>query len=216
MEEIRCNPNAAAAGSRSPTSPVLNARDIANSILAETTRRIGVQNIVIGSRTGKPDAAGDLANSAVTHLSASREQYVRLETLVSSRWFDAPRLFHFHSPHPTILGTNSPLPLPTSLTHLNYLTSTSPHIREILTQVDRLERFVRLLRGFCFGLPPENPTAIYGLSPASVSRPPPAPVLSPKNCDRHAAHRFSLALQCVVNIGVRSFEPIRSCQVPAE
>lgn len=68
MEEIRGNPNGAAAGSRSPTSPVLNARDIANSILAETTRRIGVQNIGIGSRTGKPDAAGDLADSAVMHL----------------------------------------------------------------------------------------------------------------------------------------------------
>ena len=61
-------PNGAAAGSRSPTSPVLNARDIANSILAETTRRSGVQNIGIGSRTGKPDAAGDLADSAVMHL----------------------------------------------------------------------------------------------------------------------------------------------------
>ena len=68
-----------------------------------------------------------------------------------------------------------------------------------------------------FALPPlpENPTAIYGLSPASVSRPPPAPVLNPKNCDRHAAYRFSLALQCVVNIGDRSFEPIRSRVVQA-
>ena len=85
MEEIRGNPNAAAAGSRSLTSPVLNPRDIANSILAETTRRIGVQNIGIGSRTGKPDAAGDLADSAAMHLAASCEQYVRLETSVSSR-----------------------------------------------------------------------------------------------------------------------------------
>ena len=68
-----------------------------------------------------------------------------------------------------------------------------------------------------FTLPPlpKNATAIYGLSPASVSRPPPAPVLSPKNCDRHAAYRFSLALQCVVNIGVRVSEPIRSRVVQA-
>lgn len=51
-------------------------------------------------------------------------------------------------------------------THLNYLTSTSPCIREILTHVGRLERLLGLFRGFCFDLPPpENPTAIYGLSP---------------------------------------------------
>ena len=62
---------------------------------------------------------------------------------------------------------------------------------------------------------PENPTTIYGLSPASVSQPPPAPVLNPKNYVRHAAYCFSLALQCVVNIGDRSFEPIRSRVVQA-
>ena len=68
-----------------------------------------------------------------------------------------------------------------------------------------------------FTLPPlpENPTAIYGPSLPSVSRPPPAPVLNPKNCDRHAAYRFSLALQCVVDIGDRSFKPVRSRVVQA-
>ena len=62
---------------------------------------------------------------------------------------------------------------------------------------------------------PENPTTIYGLSPASVSQPPPAPVLNPKNYDRHAAYCFSLALQWVVNIRDRSFEPIWSRVVQA-
>ena len=68
---------------------------------------------------------------------------------------------------------------------------------------------------FAFPPPPENPTAIYGLSSASVPRPPPVPVLNPKNFDRHATYRFSLALQCVVNIGVRGSEPIRSRVVQA-
>ena len=68
MEEIQGNPNGTAVGSRSSTLPKLNQRDMDNSILADTTRRIGVQNIGIGSRTRKPDAAGDLADSAVTHL----------------------------------------------------------------------------------------------------------------------------------------------------
>ena len=126
------------------------------------------------------------------------------------------RAFCLHSSHLTILDTNSPLPLPTSLIHLNDLTSTLHRIRKILMQDGGLERLVRLLRDFCFAPPPpENPTAIYGLSPPSVARPPPIPVLNPKNFDRHAAYRFSLALQCVVNIGVRGSEPIRSRVVQA-
>lgn len=114
------------------------------------------------------------------------------------------------------LDTNSPLPLLNSLTHLTYLTSTSPRIREILTCDGGLERLVRLLRDFCLSPPPpENPAAIYGLSPPGLQRPQPVPTLNPKSYDTHAAYRFSLAFQCVVNIGVRGSEPIRGRVVEA-
>ncbi|KAH8104328.1 hypothetical protein DFH11DRAFT_1478393, partial [Phellopilus nigrolimitatus] len=102
------------------------------------------------------------------------------------------------------LDTTSPLPLLNSLTHLTYLTSTSPRIREILTCDGGLERFVRLLRDFCPSPPPpENPSAIYDLSPPGLPRPSPTPTLNPKSFDRHAACRFSLALQSVVKIGLQ-------------
>lgn len=114
------------------------------------------------------------------------------------------------------LDTSSPLPLLNSLTHLVYLTSTSPRIREILTCDGGLERLVRLLRDFCLSPPPpENPAFIYGLSPQGIPRAPPVPTLNPKNFDRHAAYRFSQAFQCVVNIGVRGSEPIRARVVQA-
>ncbi|EJD06317.1 uncharacterized protein FOMMEDRAFT_138352 [Fomitiporia mediterranea MF3/22] len=114
------------------------------------------------------------------------------------------------------LDTNSPLPLLNSLTHLTYLTSTSPRIREILTCDGGLERLVRLLRDFCLSPPPpENPSAIFGLSPPGLPRPAQVPALNPKSFDRHASYRFSLAFQCVVNIGVRGSEPIRSRVVQA-
>lgn len=114
------------------------------------------------------------------------------------------------------LDTTSPLPLLNSLTHLTYLTSTSPRIREILTCDGGLERLVRLLRDFCLSPPPtENPALIFGLSPIGLPRPQPVPALNPKSFDRHAAYRFSLAFQCVVNIGVRGSEPIRSRVVQA-
>ena len=69
---------------------------------------------------------------------------------------------------------------------------------------------MRLLHDFCFDSPPsENPTTIYSFSPPSVSRPPPVLVINPRNFDRHAAYRFSLALRCVANIRVRSSKSIR-------
>ncbi|KAI0077782.1 hypothetical protein K474DRAFT_1620463 [Panus rudis PR-1116 ss-1] len=114
------------------------------------------------------------------------------------------------------LDTNSPLPLFNSLTHLTYLTSTSPRIREIMTMDGGLERLVRMLREFCLcPPPPENPAWLYGLQPASKEPPKLVPTLNPKAVDKHAAYRFSLALQCVVNIGVRGSEPIRSRVVQA-
>ncbi|KAJ3799404.1 hypothetical protein GGU11DRAFT_664974, partial [Lentinula aff. detonsa] len=114
------------------------------------------------------------------------------------------------------LDTTSPLPLFNSLTHLTYLTSTSPRIREIMTMDGGLERLVRLLHEFCLcPPPPENPSLFYGLAPPSTRPTKPLPTLNPTSFDKHAAYRFSLAFQCVVNIGVRGSEPIRSRVVQA-
>ncbi|KAL6298033.1 hypothetical protein BKA93DRAFT_820568 [Sparassis latifolia] len=55
----------------------------------------------------------------------------------------------------------------------------------------------------------------YGLQSPSSHPPKPVPTLIPKSFDRSAQQRFSLALQCVVNIGVRGSEPIRSRVVQA-
>lgn len=114
------------------------------------------------------------------------------------------------------LDTTSPLPLFNSLHHLTYLTSTSPRIREIMTMDGGLERLVRILHDFCMcPPPPENPNVIYGLSPPNARPPKLVPTLNPPTFDKHAAYRFSLAFQCVVNIGVRGSEPIRSRVVQA-
>ncbi|KAI9436117.1 hypothetical protein BJY52DRAFT_658748 [Lactarius psammicola] len=114
------------------------------------------------------------------------------------------------------LDTNSPLPLFNSLTHLTYLTSTSPRIREIMVMDGGLERLVRMLHDFCLSPPPpENPALLYGLLPPNYHPPKPVPTLIPKAFDKHAAYRFSLAFQCIVNIGVRGSELIRSRVVQA-
>ena len=114
------------------------------------------------------------------------------------------------------LDTNSSLPLFNSLTHLVYLTSTSPRIREIMTMDGGLERLVRILHDFCISPPPpENPAIFYGLAPPGSHPSKPVPTLLPKSYDKHAAYRFSLAFQCIVNIGVRGSEPIRSRVVQA-
>ncbi|KAJ2929624.1 hypothetical protein H1R20_g7466, partial [Candolleomyces eurysporus] len=114
------------------------------------------------------------------------------------------------------LDTSAPLPLFNSLTHLVYLTSTSPRIREIMTQDGGLERLVRMLHEYCMSpTPPENPASIYGLTPPNARPPKPAPTLNPTSFDKHAAYRFSLAFQCVVNIGVRGSEQIRTRVVQA-
>ncbi|QRV75660.1 MYND Zn-finger protein [Ceratobasidium sp. AG-Ba] len=64
------------------------------------------------------------------------------------------------------LDATSALPLYNSLTHLVYLTSTSPRIREILTLDGGLERLVRILRDFCANPPRRRDAAwIYALSP---------------------------------------------------
>ena len=72
--------------------------------------------------------------------------------------------------------TTSPLPvLFNLLTHLTYLTSISPRIREIMTMVGGLERLLRILHEFCIcPPPPENPAILYSLIPPN-SRPPKGP-----------------------------------------
>ena len=120
------------------------------------------------------------------------------------------------SPCRAALDTNSSLPLFSSLTHLVYLTSTSPRIREIMTMDGGLEHLVRILRDFCTSPPlPENLTIFYSLQPPGTHPKPLEPTLLPKSYDKHAAYRFPLAFQCIINIGVRGSEPIRSRVVQA-
>ncbi|EJU04581.1 hypothetical protein DACRYDRAFT_98489 [Dacryopinax primogenitus] len=120
------------------------------------------------------------------------------------------------------LDTNAALPLLNSLTHLTYLTSTSPRIREILTLDGGLERLVRVLRQYCANpVSPSPGLQIYHLVCSAVDiqeRKPGQPILtaaSGPNVDRAKTYQFSLAFQCVVNIGVRGSEIIRSRVVQA-
>lgn len=86
-----------------------------------------------------------------------------------------------------------------------------------------LERLVRLLRDFCAQPPPpESPSQFYGLLPPTTTPKLPnlttsmqAPYDPKRPFDRAAAYRFSLAFQCVVNIGVRGSESIRARVVQA-
>ncbi|KAK9767439.1 hypothetical protein K7432_002795 [Basidiobolus ranarum] len=73
------------------------------------------------------------------------------------------------------------LPLINSLSHLIYLTSTSPRIREIMTKDGGLERLIRILK-------------------------------TTRIDDKRMAWIWSMAFQCVVNVGVRGTETIR-CRV---
>ncbi|KAK9768649.1 hypothetical protein K7432_000562 [Basidiobolus ranarum] len=76
------------------------------------------------------------------------------------------------------------LPLINSLSHLIYLTSTSPRIREIITKDGGLERLIRTLK-------------------------------TTKLDDKRQAWKWSMAFQCVVNVGVRGTEAIRTRVVDA-
>ncbi|KZT58130.1 hypothetical protein CALCODRAFT_412957, partial [Calocera cornea HHB12733] len=108
------------------------------------------------------------------------------------------------------LDTNAALPLLNSLTHLTYLTSTSPRIREILTLDGGLERLVRILRQYCANpVSPSPGLQIYHLTASSLDgqdRKAGQAILTAAagpNVDRAKTYQFSLAFQCVVNIGVR-------------
>jgi hypothetical protein len=82
------------------------------------------------------------------------------------------------------LDCTAMLPLINSLTHLTYLTSTSPRIREILTMDGGLERLVRILK-------------------------------TTKANDKRSGWKWSMAFQCVANVGVRGSEKIRTRVVEA-
>ncbi|SPO25895.1 related to SamB protein [Ustilago trichophora] len=87
------------------------------------------------------------------------------------------------------------LPLINSLNHLAYLTSTSPRIREMVTLDGGLERLIRILRTV-----PKTPSP--QLRAFSIK-------------EMQAVWKWSLAFQCVVNIGVRGSESVRTRVVEA-
>ncbi|BGP03891.1 MYND-type zinc finger protein MUB1 [Rhodotorula toruloides] len=160
------------------------------------------------------------------------------------------------------------LPLINSLTHLSYLTATSPRIREILAHDGGLERIVRILKHCAQGGPPAQQAASLAdlkgegkgaLPRASRKSPfkafaeydllptlddlreleesdvdgallalvpdgdltgytysvPSSLLLPPPSKFRHLLYTYSLAFQCVVNIGVRGNEAIRTRVVEA-
>lgn len=88
------------------------------------------------------------------------------------------------------------------MTNLTYLTSTSPRIREVLTADGGLERILDILRSASVSPILAPPPDLWGLSGPSTAR-----VI---NMDRQIALRHSLAFQCIVNIGVRGSEAVRT------
>ena len=180
-----------------------------------------------------------------------------------------------HIPPAALDAPTASLPLINSLTHLSYLTATSPRVREILAGDGGLERLVRILQqcaegggaaasatGTGSGEPtmtvsgsgkgkgkaverrgraprqsPFKPFAAYSPMPtvadvriceelglalhtsAAGSLPPfsvpPSLALPAPNKQRSLLHTYSLAFQCIVNIGVRGSEAIRTRVVEA-
>lgn len=85
-----------------------------------------------------------------------------------------------------------------------------------MTMDGAIERLMRILYDYCLcPPPPEIPGYIYGLSPPNSRPSKLIPTINPLSYDKHAAYRFSLALQSIVNIGIRGSEPIRSRIVQA-
>ena len=85
-----------------------------------------------------------------------------------------------------------------------------------MTMGGGLKRLIWILRDFCTSPPlPENLTIFYSLQPPGTHPKPLEPTLLPKSYDKHAAYWFPLAFQCIINIGVRGSEPIRSRVVQA-
>ena len=85
-----------------------------------------------------------------------------------------------------------------------------------MTRDSGLERLIRILHDFCLCPPlPENPSLLYGLSPPNTRPPKLVPTLNLQSFDKHDTYQFSLAFQCVVNIGVRGSDDIRGRVVQA-
>lgn len=95
------------------------------------------------------------------------------------------------------------LPLLHSLTHLTYLTSTSPRIRDILVIDGGLERLLEILQESALPRSATSPIADW----YSLRGPHTAAVI---NHQQQISLRHSLAFQCVVNIGVRGSEMVRT------
>lgn len=131
------------------------------------------------------------------------------------------------------------LPLINSLSHLSYLTSVSPRIRDILTTDGGLERLVRILKvatacpskpklssgdivvdddddfdddgvdksaETC--VPPFRPFA--ELRPQSRSMAAANAAAASSTATKHLLYTYTLAYQCIVNVGVRGSEAIRT------
>lgn len=97
------------------------------------------------------------------------------------------------------LDCTATLPLVNSLNHFAYLASTSPRIREMVMLDGGLERLIHILRR-----PPQNVSGMMMFDRASSS-----------SNEIQANWKWSLAFQCVVNIGVRGSEAIRTRVVEA-
>ena len=95
------------------------------------------------------------------------------------------------------------LPLLHSLTHLTYLTSTSPRIRDILVVDGGLERLLEILKESALPRRYANTEADW----YSLRGPHTATII---NYNQQISLRHSLAFQCVVNIGVRGSENVRT------
>lgn len=95
------------------------------------------------------------------------------------------------------------LPLLHSLTHLTYLTSTSPRIRDILVIDGGLERLLEILQESALPRSATSPIPDW----YSLRGPHTAAII---NHQQQISLRHSLAFQCVVNIGVRGSEMVRT------
>lgn len=102
------------------------------------------------------------------------------------------------------LDTSAMLPLLNSLTHLTYLTSTSPRIRDILVNDGGLERLLEIMQEAAL---PRDDCLEPSFDWFGLRGPPTASILTQA---QQVALKHSLAFQCVVNIGVRGSETIRT------
>jgi len=105
------------------------------------------------------------------------------------------------------LDCTSTLPLINSLTHLSYLTSSSARIREIVTVDGGVERLATILKSSAPSST-QSPFAPEQFAPTGSPT-------QPHNADILTVWKWTLAFQCMVNIGVRGSEAIRTRVVEA-